>query len=310
MDCHDFLMKILFFYFIFCTLVFGDFTLASEKITSSNKMNGYKLSDYTQFEKNWKLITVRYRKDTGEMRFTYANDLAFEALQKGQLDYPDGSVFAKIGLKTQEDPGFPSSAVPSGARRYQFMVRDKKKHSKTDGWGYALFDRDGFVFPEPLETQTAACAACHHIIPERGYVFSQMMSLSPGTSPDLKIENNNYFNKKIEFSTTSIQSLPTDVSKFFPKENKTIRKINHPISQFLFQGSLDEIKPTLIKEAILSKMPALIISPDLKSFALAYVENFDLKCEMNGHNGFFVKTVSMSSIQKNQTNENRFCWAD
>lgn len=291
-------------------MFFSQLIFAKENTTSSTQMNGYKLSDYAQFEKNWKLVTVRYRKDTGEMRFTYANDLAFQTLQKGLVDYPDGSIFAKIGLKTQEDPGFPSSAVPSGARRYQLMVRDKKKHNKTDGWGYALFDRDGFVFPEPVETQTAACAACHHIIPERGYVFSQLMSLAPGKSPNLHTDNNNYFNKKIEFLTATSQSLPLEISKFFPKDNKTVRKINHPISQYLFQGSLDEIKPTLIKEAIQSKMPALIISPDLKSFALAYVENFELKCETNGQNGFFVKTVSMSSIQKNQTSENRFCWTD
>ena len=94
------------------------------------EMNGYKLSDYEGFEKKWRLVTVRYRKDTGEMRFTYANPKAWNALLKRSKDYPDGAVFAKIGIITMEDPAFPSSAVPAGTRRYQLMVRNKKKHAE------------------------------------------------------------------------------------------------------------------------------------------------------------------------------------
>src|SRR6185436_10943563 len=67
---------------------------AEIKTFKKDEMNGYKLSDFPDFEKKWKLVTVRFRKDTGEMRFTYANDLAFENLQKGVIDYPDGAIFA------------------------------------------------------------------------------------------------------------------------------------------------------------------------------------------------------------------------
>lgn len=146
------------------------FAQASEKdeFAGRTQMNGHELKEFAGFERNWKLVTVRFRKDTGEMRFTYANDLAWKALMSGATDYPKGSVFAKIGLATLEDPSFASSAVPSGARRYQFMVRDKTKYSETDGWGYALFDANGKTFPGEPKEASLACAACHHIVPERG----------------------------------------------------------------------------------------------------------------------------------------------
>ena len=51
-----------------------------------SKMNGLQLKDYPDFETKWHLVTVRYRKDTGEQRFTYANDIAWTAMNAG----PDG----------------------------------------------------------------------------------------------------------------------------------------------------------------------------------------------------------------------------
>ncbi len=104
------------------------------------EMNGFLFSDFGQFEKNWKLVTVRYRQDTGELRFTYANPKAWKAMSSGKAEYPDGSIFAKTGYMTDDDPSFTSSKIPSGSRRYQFMVKNKKKYKDQDGWGYALFD--------------------------------------------------------------------------------------------------------------------------------------------------------------------------
>ena len=109
-------------------------------VPDQDRMNGFALQDYADFQKKWPLVTVRFRKDTGELRFTYANDIAYKALKKGATEYPDGAVFAKIGIMTEEDPAFTSSAVPSGARRFQLMVHDAKKFPETHGWGFALFD--------------------------------------------------------------------------------------------------------------------------------------------------------------------------
>lgn len=72
------------------------------------------------------------------MRYTYANESAWKTLSHDSVDYQDDAVFAKIGFATMEDPDFPSSAVPCGARRYQFMIRNKTQFKETNGWGYAL----------------------------------------------------------------------------------------------------------------------------------------------------------------------------
>ena len=81
-------------------------------------MISMKLSDFKGVEKNWHLVTVRFRKDTQEMRWTFANDGAWKTLSSGSIEYPNGAVFAKIDAVTHEDAQFPSSAVPSGARRF------------------------------------------------------------------------------------------------------------------------------------------------------------------------------------------------
>lgn len=276
----------------------------------TDTMNGYKLSTYQGFEKKWKLVTVRFRKDTGEMRFTFANDLAYKNLLKGSTDYPDGSVFAKVSHKTQEDSAFTSSAVPSGARRYQYMVRNKKLHASTDGWGYALFDSEGLVYPEKIDVQSNACAACHRVIPERGFVFSQLMELKPGKGIKKSLKNPGNFESKITYESVDVAAIDEVVRKLFPKNTKTVRKLTHEISKYLFQGTLDEIKPTLTKEAILSKVPAIIISDDQKTFSFVFVENFEVSCDAEGKTGYFVKAVSSSVAQKGKLSENRYCWVD
>ncbi len=285
-------------------------SLASDQTIKNDVMNGYKLSTYQGFEKKWKLVTVRFRKDTGEMRFTYANNLAYKSLLRGVTDYPNGSVFAKISQKTLDDSAFTSSSVPLGARRYQYMVRNKKRHASTDGWGYALFDKDGIVFPEKIDIQSNACAACHRLVPERGFVFSQKMNLTPGSDPSELPKNTPYSLNKITFTTIKKSTLPDLVQNILPEKENEIQKLTHEISRYLFQGTLDEIKPTLTKEAIRSKKPALVLSEDQKTFAIVFVDNFDIFCSNDGKSGRFVKSISSSESQKGKLLENRYCWTD
>jgi hypothetical protein len=276
----------------------------------SKTMNGFHLSDYKNFEKKWKLITVRYRKDTQEMRFTYANPLAYKTLLAHKTDYPDGSVFAKIGLKTNEDPSFESSIVPNGARRYQFMVRNKKKYSETQGWAYALFDEEGSVFPEAIKAQTMACAACHNIVPERGYVFSQMINLNPG-----KKENESktaLLENKMAFSTLDVSELPKEVQKHIPADFKSVRMVDGKLRKFLFQGTLEEIRPKLSYEVESTKLPALLLSEDATRFSLVIPENLNANCSDNGKSGIYMKSIyTMIKNNPEQSNEKilHFCYA-
>jgi len=293
---------------LFSVSIWAEENSHAAKLYKFDEMNGIKFSDYPDFEKKWKLVTVRYRKDTGEMRLTYANDLAFEHLLKGSKDYPEGSVFAKIGIKTVEDKAFPSSAVPGSARRFQFMVRDKKKFDSTDGWGYALFDKSGKIYPEDQAVQSAACAACHRIVPDRGYVFSEVMELSLFQGEKTKTKKETHYSQRIKFREITYDKLPDLIRKEVPATTKSAKQIDHEISKFLFQGTLDEIKPLLAEESVKTKMPVFIIGPDNKTFAVVFIENHEIMCEQEGKKGYFMKAVSSSLGTATPNYENRFCW--
>jgi hypothetical protein len=278
------MMKILFL-FLICFR-----TLQAEDYSGKEVMNGHRLTDYKNFEKKWKLVTVRFRKDTAEMRLTYANKIAYKSLMKGVTDYPDGAVFAKIGLKTQEDSAFPSSAVPQGARRYQFMVRNKKKYAETNGWSYALFDERGLTFPEEPKNQTMACAACHNAVPERGYVFSQPMELhARDITKNSKIKKTTLSN--LLFKTIETSLLPKAIADLLPAETKYIRVLEGEMKKYLFQGTLEEIRPALSTEVESSRFPAILYNEEGTRFSLVIPENPGANCLEENKSGIFMKSI-------------------
>jgi hypothetical protein len=270
-----------------------------------SEMNGYRFESFKGFETKWKLVTVRYRKDTSEMRFTYANDLAWKTLKSGKVNYPDGAIFAKIGLMTQDDPAFSSSACPSGAKRYQFMIKNKKRHPETDGWGYALFDFEGKIFPENSTDKTMACVACHRLVAERGYVFSEAMDLSPGHNTGLSKS----FQSKVIFESVSASSLPESIAKNLPPHTDSVRSVTGDISKYLFQGTLDEIRPLLAKEANSSKHPAILINSDKTRFSIVYLNPIDQSCKKEKENAMMsIMSKLVDTSAKPQVNLSAFCY--
>lgn len=242
-----------------------------------DEMNGLRFKDYADFHSKWHLVTVRFRKDTGEQRFTYANDLAWSVLKNGKTDYPDGAAFGKIGFATQDDPAFPSSAVPSGSRRYQLMVKDSKKYASTDGWGYALFDKTGKTFGEDPSKAVIACQACHRAASAKGYVFSQMMTMDageklapPSTVPSPVVSF-------VEFEDLSGNKLPATLRADLPL-GKTIRSVRGSLRDHLFQGTLDEIRPQLALEAIRTGKPAALLSRDNQYYSIVFVDSSSREC--------------------------------
>jgi hypothetical protein len=239
-------------------------------------MNGISFSEYEKFPETWQLVTIRFRKDTGEMRLTYANPLAMKTLLSGSINYPDGSVFAKTGIHTGIDEQFVSSVVPKGIRRYQLMVKNKTKYASTGGWGYGLFDSNGKTFPEnPVETQNA-CYACHTIVENRGDVFSQAFSfISKIKSPKLKLNDNS---SRVSFLTKKWELLPEVLKSVVPQTFKSIRWLEHSkLRQNVFQGTLDELKPILEEESNKHRTASTFISKDLKKFVVVMPGKSD-KC--------------------------------
>ena len=66
------------------------------------EMNGITIGQFGDFVHNWHFVTVRFRRDKGEQRFEYANDIAWKTLLEHSKYYPDGAVFAKVAVQTQE----------------------------------------------------------------------------------------------------------------------------------------------------------------------------------------------------------------
>ena len=240
----------------------------------TDTMNGYRLKDFGDFAHKWHFVTVRFRKDTNEMRLTYANDSAWKTLSSGKTDYPDGAIFAKIGIASQGDPAFASSFEPAGAVRYQFMVRNAKKYADTSGWGYALFGDDGHVnLADHPDTMPEACNACHKLVKDRNYVFSRVMRLEDGRTVLPEKPDPRALPAHVVFADHHVTSLPLAIQEILPKSTSTIRVLTGELSSKLFQGTLDEIRPTLEGEAIRQKKPAALIDDGNKRFSIIYVDD-------------------------------------
>lgn len=230
----------------------------SVKTEKNLSMNEIKLSDYPDFAQKWHLVTVRFREDTREMRFTYANDLAWKALQSFKPVFPDGAVFGKIGMKTEVDPAFPSSKVPAMAKRFQFMVKNQKKYKDTDGWGYALFDSEGYIFNENPKVATQACAACHRIVPERGYVFSRPVELGVGWIKEAQGAPAQS-SDAIQFKEVKTASLPKKLREIMGEKNQLARSLEGALKKNSFSGTLDEVLPLLTQQTKSSGQPSFFM---------------------------------------------------
>lgn len=241
---------------------------------TTSVMDDIKFSDYVGFQKKWHLVTVRFRTDSGEQRFTYANDKAWKDLQDADKTsvppiFSKGAVFAKIGILTKEDPEFVNSKVPAGAKRFQFMVYNAEKYKDTHGWGYALFTPDGLhVIGKSVKEDIMACNACHEVVGKsRNYVFSQIAFLgselpqdTPRSKTPVSVAAGNLF------SDYPFDKLPQQAKDYIPVHATVVRFLDGPMREHFFDGTFVEIKPALIEESLRSGKPAILLTKDEKQF--------------------------------------------
>lgn len=246
-----------------------------QTFAGKSEVNGIVYADYKEFPTTWQLVTIRFRKDTGEMRLTYANELALKTLMSGSINYPDGAIFAKTNVRTMMDEQYPNSIAPKELSRYQFMVRNKDKYASTNGWGYGIFDPDGKTFPEEPAKMANACYSCHTAVENRGDVFSRPFSFIE------KVKMPNYNPPKelaLKYSWVKWSELTPELKKIIPKSMKKVRVLVHQkMMDNTFQGTLDELKPLLIDEAKTHKAPAFFMASDKKRFVVA-VPSKNEKC--------------------------------
>lgn len=127
---------------------------------------------YSADYKNWKIISVTDKFDGGSMRIVYGNDIVVKAIQNRKLPFPDGAKIVKVvwGKQAEDKDG---NVLPGNFQNVQFMIKDSRKYSATEGWGFAKFD--GLELKPAGKTVLfeQTCINCHRLLaPENDFVFN------------------------------------------------------------------------------------------------------------------------------------------
>ena len=237
---------------------FGNFASTAPSNSISPKELGL-------FWTTWPLVTARFRSDKEQIRLTYANQIAFDAMRRGDREYPDGSIFTKIVFKGKKDDSFPMSFVPRDLIRIQVMRKSKKDYPTTDGWGYAIFGAPFSTDAQKWQTSDGeACHSCHRIVATSDFIFSEPMMQPRRTKSAAngsgKFESQ-FKSKKFSTLSPKVQSELTQIG--FKQAHLMFYEMP------LFVGSLAESVASMAAFAAKNHKAYLIIDREAKFYALA-----------------------------------------
>ncbi|WP_027381745.1 heme-binding domain-containing protein [Chryseobacterium daeguense] len=137
--------------------------------------NGVK---YTNDFKNWKVISMSTLFDNS-IRVIYGNDIAVKAVETENFHpWPDGSIVVKSVWKQEKLAN--GEIRPGEFVNAQFMVKDSKKYTDTEGWGFAKFSgKDLHPTGKTASFAKESCIACHRQLAENtGYLFDVPMKVN------------------------------------------------------------------------------------------------------------------------------------
>ena len=107
-------------------------------------------------------------ENSGGIHHIYANEKAVEGYKTGK--FPDGSVLVADFLETRESDGITTEGP---RRRIDVMVKDSRRYTNTEGWGFEQFRGDSQT-DRMITAQTATkCFDCHARQKEHDFVFSR-----------------------------------------------------------------------------------------------------------------------------------------
>lgn len=137
---------------------------------------------YTNEFKKWKVISMSTLFDH-TIRVIYGNDIAVKAIEAEDFHpWPDGSIVVKSVWKQEAwDNG---EIRPGAFVNAQFMVKDSKKYTTTEGWGFAKFSGND-LHPTGKNAYFAekSCISCHRQLAEKtGYLFDVPMKVNTAVS--------------------------------------------------------------------------------------------------------------------------------
>ena len=164
-------------------LLLGVFAYSSDVYLSDNtkvpalEMKDSKLS-FKEIEgyQNYKIVATHFRKDKNELRYVLANPVAYNALREEKKIMPEGSKIVKIGWTVKDMSTFTTALEADKIQRVEYMIKDKTKHSESDGWGYARFVKKNGNY-ESWKGDTKSCVACHSIVSNKDAVFTEFQKM-------------------------------------------------------------------------------------------------------------------------------------
>ncbi|MCA6068130.1 heme-binding domain-containing protein [Chryseobacterium sp. RG1] len=137
--------------------------------------NGVK---YTDEYKKWKVISMSTLFDNS-IRVIYGNDIAVKAIETENFHpWPNGSVVVKSVWKQEKSA---NGEIRAGDFvNAQFMVKNSKKYTDTEGWGFAKFSgNDLHPTGKTASFAKESCIACHRQLAEKtGYLFDVPMKVN------------------------------------------------------------------------------------------------------------------------------------
>ena len=125
---------------------------------------------------NYQIVASHFRKDKNEIRYILANPVAYNAIRAEKSVMPDGSKIVKIGWSVNDMGSFPAALEANKIERVEYMIKDKTKHTESDGWGYARFvKKDGKYSAWGGDIQS--CVSCHAVVKSNDAVFTKFQRM-------------------------------------------------------------------------------------------------------------------------------------
>lgn len=130
--------------------------------------------------KNWSVIGMSTLIDN-TIRVIYGNDKAVQAIREENFHpWPDGAAVAKAVFKQRKIAN--GEIVPGEFVNMQYMVKDGKKYTDTEGWGFAKFSGQALK-PTGKTARFAqqSCISCHRQLAEStGFLFNVPPKVNSG----------------------------------------------------------------------------------------------------------------------------------
>jgi len=134
---------------------------------------------YSDDFKHWKVISMSTLYDN-TMRVIYGNDIAVKAIEEDNFHpWPYGAKVVKAVWEQVENKY--GEVRPGKFVNFQVMVKDAKKYTDTEGWGFAKFSSlELLPTGKTASFASKSCISCHRqLAEETGFLFNVPLKVNP-----------------------------------------------------------------------------------------------------------------------------------